>query len=266
MDAPTLAGDPIAKKKVHDIESDELTWEQKKKIIHDILSTVRFDGLMLPSALAMGDLLTGTEKAIIVDTIGGLKNRGWNGKFYVNINKAGRTELVFKGWAHFRKHLNFTHILTTDARVSALAAAAEVSKGSVKSLAGAANPFKSAPFGILVVGLMDVTEWATSEDPYNNLSDLFAMLGVDLVKFGLASASGVFLGALAVGAGLSAGAVIITILGVGIGVSLLLEFIDSSLGITQSAKDGLNALEKKIEDNYEAPQEYRSDVPAWLLR
>jgi len=33
--------------------------------------------------------------------------------------------------------------------------------------------------------------------------------------------------------------------------------------ITQLAKDGLNALEKKIEENYEAPQEYRSDVPAW---
>jgi len=35
---------------------------------------------------------------------------------------------------------------------------------------------------------------------------------------------------------------------------------------TQSAKDGLNALEKKIEDNYEAPQQNKSDVPAWMMR
>jgi hypothetical protein len=87
-----------------------------------------------------------------------------------------------------------------------------------------------------------------------------------LVKFGLASAGGVFLGALAVGAGFSAGVVIITVLGVSIGISLFLEFVDSSLGITRSAKDELNALEQYIEDNYTPPQQYRSDVPAWLLR
>jgi hypothetical protein len=39
-----------------------------------------------------------------------------------------------------------------------------------------------------------------------------------------------------------------------------------SMHITQSAKDGLNTLEKQIEDNYTPPQQYRSDVPAWLLR
>jgi len=38
------------------------------------------------------------------------------------------------------------------------------------------------------------------------------------------------------------------------------------LPITQSAKDGLNALEKKIEDNYEAPQKYKSDVPVWMMK
>jgi hypothetical protein len=268
MEAPSLQGESIAKKKILDIESNEVTWEQKKKIVHDLLSTVRFDGLMLPSALVMGDLLTGTEKAIIVDAIRGLKNRGWNGKFYVNINKAGRMELVFKGWAHFRKYLNFTHILTTDARVSALGAAAEVSKGSVKSLAGAANPFKSAPFGILIVGSMDVVEWATAEDPYNNLSDLFAMLGVDLVKFGLASAGGVAIGAALIFffPEMLVGVAIISVLAGGVGVSYALERIDTAFGITQSAKDGLNALEKKIEDNYKAPQKYRAGVPIWMMK
>jgi len=274
MEAPSLNGEKIAKKKVLDIESSEVTWEQKKKIVHDLLSTVRFDGFILPSALVAGDLLTGTEKAILVDAIRGLKNHGWNGKFYVNINKAGRMELVFKGWAHFRKHLNFTHILTTDTRVSALGAAAEVSKGSVKSLAGAANPFKSAPFGILIVGSMDVVEWATAEDPYNTLSDLFSMLGVDLVKFGLASAGGAIAGAIAISAisaiaataTVSAGFVILSVLVGGVVVSYALERIDTAFGITQSAKDGLNALEKKIKDNYEAPQQYKSDVPAWMMR
>jgi hypothetical protein len=154
-----------------------------------------------------------------------------------------------------------------------LSTAAEVSKGSVKSLVGAANPFKSAPFGILIVGSMDVAEWTTSEDPFNNLSDLFAMLGVDLVKFGLASAGGVAAGALLIamspiifGTTATVGAVILTVLGAGIGVSYALELIDASYGVTQSAKDGLNTLEKQIEDNYTPPQRYRSDVPAWLLR
>jgi hypothetical protein len=36
--------------------------------------------------------------------------------------------------------------------------------------------------------------------------------------------------------------------------------------ITQLAKDKLNAIKKRIEDNYTPPQQYRSDVPAWLLR
>jgi hypothetical protein len=39
-----------------------------------------------------------------------------------------------------------------------------------------------------------------------------------------------------------------------------------SMHITQLAKDELNALEQYIEDNYTPPQQYRSDVPAWLLR
>jgi hypothetical protein len=35
--------------------------------------------------------------------------------------------------------------------------------------------------------------------------------------------------------------------------------------IIQLAKDELNALEQHIEDNYTPPQQYRADVPAWLL-
>ncbi len=269
MDAPSLQEEYIPHKKVLDIESDKLTFEQKKKIVHDLLASLRFDGLMLPSALAMGDLLTGTEKAIVADAIRGLKSHGWNGKFYVNVNKAGRTELVFKGWAGLRKHLNFTHILTTDARVSALGIAAEVSKGSGKALVASSNPFKGAPFGITIVGFMDVTEWVTTENHNDNLSDLFAMLGVDAVKFGLASALSVL-----VAGGLifflpeiaTAGVVIGTVLLGGVGASYILEMIDAKLGVTQAAKDGLNDVEKYIEEHYKAPQKYISDVPAWMMR
>ncbi len=268
MDAPSLQEEYIPHKKVLDIESDKLTFEQKKKIVHDLLASLRFDGLMLPSALAMGDLLTGTEKAIVADAIRGLKSHGWNGKFYVNVNKAGRTELVFKGWAGLRKHLNFTHILTTDARVSALGIAAEVSKGSGKALVAASNPFKGAPFGITIVGFMDVTEWVTTENHNDNLSDLFAMLGVDAVKFGLASAAGVGVAALIISSiGIvSAGAIIITVLGVGVAASYVLEMVDAKLGVTQAAKDGLNDVEKYIEEHYKAPQKYISDVPAWMMK
>jgi len=268
MEMPSLEGESIAKKQVIDIESPTVTWEQKKKIVHDLLSTVRFDGLILPAALAMGDLTSGTEKAIIMDAIRGIKNSGWNGKFYVNINKAGRIEIVFKGWAELREHLKFTHILATDKRVSALGASAQVSKLSSKALANSANPFKSTPFGLLIVGFMDVTEWYTSEKPWqDNYSDLFAMLGVDIVKLGIATAVGVAAGAVAIGIfAASAGVVILTVLVAGVGISYVLERVDSSLGITQSVKDGLNDVEKYIEENYKAAQPYKSGAPAWLLR
>lgn len=270
MEAPSLDGDNIVKKSVLDIESEDVSWEQKKKIVHDVLSTVRLDGTILPSALATGDLLSGTEKKIILDAIRGLKNNGWNGKFYVNINKAGNTEIIFKGWAHFRKHLNFTHILVTNAKVSALGASAELSKLSGKGFANAANPFKSAPFGILVVGTLDVVEWYTSEKPWqDNYSDLFVALGIDTVKFGIATVSGIVIGAAVIaifGVSATVGLVIVSILVGGVAMSYGLEWIDSEFGVTQSAKDRVNEVENYIEKNYEAPQEYRSGVPSWLLR
>ena len=39
-----------------------------------------------------------------------------------------------------------------------------------------------------------------------------------------------------------------------------------NLGVTQAAKDGLNDVEKYIEEHYKAPQKYISDVPAWMMR
>jgi hypothetical protein len=92
------------------------------------------------------------------------------------------------------------------------------------------------------------------------------MLGVDLVKFGLASAVGVVAGVGAIALSATAGVVIVSVLIGGVLTSYALEIIDAKYGITQSAKDGLNTLEKQIEDNYTPPQRYRSDVPAWLLR
>ncbi len=42
--------------------------------------------------------------------------------------------------------------------------------------------------------------------------------------------------------------------------------MSTKLGVTQAAKDGLNDVEKYIEEHYKAPQKYISDVPAWMMR
>ena len=93
------------------------------------------------------------------------------------------------------------------------------------------------------------------------------MREVDLEKMCKSSLSPLlFAGAVATAAGASVGVVIVSVLIGGVAISYGLEWLDSEFGITQGVKDMVNKVEKDIEKNYKAPQEYRSGVPSWLLR
>ena len=272
VEAESLAKSKIAKNVVVDIM--DLSFEEQKNILHELLTTFKFDALALPTALAFGDLLSGTEKAIIADRIRGIKDKGWNGKFSIKISKTGKILLVFKGWATARKYLNFTMISASDKRVTAIGAAAMASKLSSKALSDSANVFKNGPIGLVVVGSFEILEWGTGDDPFNNWSDLFIGLGMGTVKLAISTAGGLISGGIAVGVSIamfgvaSVGVVIVSILLGGIAVSIALEAIDGSMyeeGLTQKAKDTWNEIEHDIEENAKR-RIHPSGAPKWLMR
>ena len=242
---------------------EEVDWKIKRDIVYGILSSFQFDGVYLPATLAAKDLLTGAERKILKDAITGIMSGGWNGRFKVSSSKTGGQLITFMGWPGARGYLNMTNIKASNAKVGSLGLAVAAKGGSGKAYAKATGILgQGSKFNVLIVASAEVLEWLLSEDPMHNLSDLFIGMTTTLVKFAIAGVSGAILGAV-VAASSTAGAVIFTVIAGALAIGVVLEWIDSSFGITQSLKDGWNEIEEKIRAK---PSDYHaSGVPNWLM-
>lgn len=250
---------------------EEVDWKIQRDVVYGILSSFQFDGVYLPAALATKDFLTGAEKKIFKDVIKGIMSGGWTGKFKVSSAKTGGQLITFMGWSGARGYLNMTRIKASNAKVGSLGLAVAASGGSGKAYAEATGILgQGSKFNVLIVASAEVLEWLLSGDPMHNLSDLFIGMTTTLVKFAIAGVGGAVAGAIVVGISIfvagaaSAGVVVLTVIVGAVMIGAALEWIDSSLGITQSLKDGWNEIEEKLEAK---PSDYHaSGVPNWLLR
>ena len=93
----------------------------------------------------------------------------------------------FKIYYRLHKYLNFSKISTSHSKVGMISAAAIVatkqfSGGKAALKTGAKASIKGRGLGFISVAVFDIVEWLSSDDPFNNWSDLFVSLGIDLVK------------------------------------------------------------------------------------
>ena len=245
---------------------EEVDWKIQRDIVYGILSSFQFDGIYLPVTLATKDLLTGAERKILQDVITGLMSGEWNGKFKVSSAKTGGQLITFMGWSGARGYLNMTRIKASNAKIGSLGLAVAASGGSGKAYAEATGILgQGSKFNVLIVASAEVLEWLLSEDPMHNLSDLFIGMTTTLVKFAIAGVGGAAVAAAIVffSTEIAAGIVVFIVIAGPVIIGIGLEWFDSSLGITQSLKDGWNKIEEKL---VAKPSDYHaSGVPNWLL-
>ena len=95
--------------------------------------------------------------------------------------------------------------------------------------------------GFGIVAAFEIAEWLTTDDPFNNWSDLWIGLGSSAIKAVIATAVGLATAALVV-----AGGAAIVVIGVGVVVAVVasftLEWIDRKFAITDRAKGYINEL------------------------
>ena len=99
--------------------------------------------------------------------------------------------------------------------------------------------------GFGIVAAFEIAEWLTTDDPFNNWSDLWIGLGSGAIKAVIATAAGLAVGGLVI-VGSAAAAPAIAVIGIGIiavvGISFGLEWLDRKYEITDRAKGYINEL------------------------
>lgn len=149
---------------------------------------------------------------------------GITGTYYIKKIR-GRDHVVFKGFAGARQFLTGTHYGVNHHKILEL----KITKAGMKAAAR-----EGLIFGILFCTVIDIVDYATNDRA--TLGQLFGTLGMDIAKGLLAT--GAAYACAAVGAALMGTAVVavgpvIIALAVGVGASLLLDWLDSKLGISK---------------------------------
>jgi hypothetical protein len=175
-----------------------------------------------------------------------------------------RYYLIFKGDPSLRKYFTASRYLVENPKVLMLTAAS----GSVAGLrhaswSSARGAFKGAG-GITIVfaTVLDVAEWmkdyseidSKTGKPKRDFADLFAKIGISLVKVALGAQMVTWLVGLLVAVGapgilVAAGVVFFTLT-----VAYGLDYLDSKLGITSKLGDGFRWLAKDLETKM--PKDY----------
>lgn len=208
--------------KIEDLDESEV-----KKIVKEILGVAR-EGVKPGYKILK-------ERELLMDF-------GYNGKFYVKTIK-GKQYVVFKGYAGLRKHFTRTHYQVTDTKVLSLSAAGR---------------FKTAMKGtilmLVIVGSIEIAEWALSKDNESQVADLLGTLGMTALKTVISSvitagiAAWVLAALAATGAVIPVLVVIVGFIAVGVFVGKVLDIIDSKTGATKyvqlQARKGQKFLEK----------------------
>jgi hypothetical protein len=168
--------------------------------------------------------------AKLVGDLGGVGARA-----YIK-NYAGKPHIILKGYPGLRKILTGTKYGVKNPKV--------VSMGLGK--AGAITGAKQG--GILTVVLLTayrVIDYFLTDQ--STLSKLVGTLATDVVKVGIATAASIGAATLAAGMTTIAIGPIVAVILVGVGVSILLEWTDNKLGITNHIIAGLDEVGLNVE-------------------
>lgn len=224
------------------------------KIANTIFSSIAFDGVLLPTVGEVQNALRVNNRSFIYDALRKLKigkDKQDILRFYIKKSKTGANMIVFKGYSGLRSFLTGTRYGIDNMKVGMIASASSVYAAATSVGLGAATKTTAITagkslrgLGFGIVAAFEIAEWLTSDDPFNNWSDLWMGLGSSAIKAVIATAVGLAVGGMAIAA--TAAAPAIVIIGIGalavIGVSFGLEVLDSKFQITNRAKDYINEL------------------------
>ncbi len=161
----------------------------------------------------------------------------WSAKVYFKAGKSGDL-VIIKGWPRAREVLTGTRYKVTNPKVMEL----QIGKPGIRAAAK-----ESARFGIILVVVVDVAEFAVS----HNLPNLLGSLTVDIPSVVLASALGSAAGTLAAGTlvvGSFAFGPLLVAFGVGVIAGYALYKLDEAFGINEKVskmyESALDELQK----------------------
>ncbi|GAB2189802.1 hypothetical protein MAH1_14100 [Sessilibacter sp. MAH1] len=187
------------------------------------------------------DVVTATK---LVGDLGGI-----GAKVYIK-NYGGKPHIILKGHAGLRATLTATKYGIKNPKV--------ISMGLGK--AGAVAAAKQG--GIITIVLLSayrVIDYLLTDQ--TTLSQLVGTLATDVVKVGIATAASIG-AATAMGFFTFAVGPILSVIAVGIGVSMLLEYTDAKLGITNRVIAGLDELGESATDFLNRKKQQATDAAA----
>lgn len=226
-----------------------------KKIASTVFGSIAFDGVVLPTVGEAQNALRANNRSFIFDAFRKLKvgkDKQEVLKFYIKKSKTGANMIIFKGYSGLRGFLTGTRYGIDNLKVGMIASASSVYVAATSVGLGAAAKTTASSagkslggIGFGIVAAFEIAEWLTTDDPFNNWSDLWMGLGSSAIKAVIATAVGLAVGGMAI-AFTAAAAPAIIVIGIGalavIGVSFGLEALDSKFQITNRAKGYVNEL------------------------
>lgn len=176
---------------------------------------------------------------------------GWKGRFYYK-STAGKLFIIFKGYASTRNVFNGIRYLQDHAKV--------LSYGLAKSQV-VASAVKVNPVSIFVLTGLNILETIISDD--KDFIDATAQFSTDMVKIIAATVAGAAAAVAVASAATLIALPAVAIVGAGfvvaVAVSLALDYVDNTLGITSAIADAL----RKSRDDFRAVREEASRTLSW---
>lgn len=214
----------------------------------------------VPLAIELIDMLKNRDNRAFLHEI--FKNGTKLSKVWTNAS--GNLMVSFRGYAGLRSFLNSPAYGVSNTKVSVISSAVRNSNqwaGTLRSVGG-----RIPIISYVIVGAIDVAEWMALPEAEQDLSDLLAILFVDISKIAISVIAGTAAAALVVSS--VALAPIWLVVGVGVLVSVavgvLLDVVDNAFGITDKVKDLANKVESSIEGFAEAMMEGVASVEEFM--
>jgi len=179
------------------------------------------------------DVVTITK---LVGDLGGI-----GAKAYIK-NYGGKPHIILKGHAGLRKILTGTKYGIKNPKVVTMGL------GKVGAISAAK---KGGIISIVLLTVYRVADYVLTDEA--TLSQLVGTLATDVVKIGIATGVSILAATAIAGVTTIAVGPILAVVVVGVGISILLEYADNSLGITKRVIAGLDELGENV-DNYIAEQ------------
>lgn len=232
-------------------------------VLKSVLSSLAFDGLVIPGVTEAKNILKDNNRKFIWDALRKLEvgvSKINNENVYkkgilrfdvkkINMRGVTKTVIVFKGYSGHRSFLRKEFYPLANSKVGMLSGASNV-KAAIKAggygAAGLTAVKSTAkglgPFGIGLVATFDIVEFLLTPDWENNFSDLYVTLGMDLGKAAIATFAGIVFGAVLTLTGIGIVVVVGGILAT-VATSFYLEAKDRETNATKKAQNMVNFVE-----------------------